>query len=418
MSWRAFFKLTAMAGLVFATSGPSSWAENDTNLVRDPTLNRGGFFGSAQNYRNPGAKIIRVPRARPRVVTPAYVPAPRRTAPPATVIVQDQPVLPKVDPTSFIVVIGDSLGELLAKGLEENFVDRPDVAIVQKARSDSGLVRADFHDWPRTVREMLASDQKITLGVMLLGVNDRQAIREGEITHEPMSERWRELYRERIDAVAAAFAEKRVPLVWVGAPPMQNTRLSTDLIALNDMFRQRTERAGGAYVDLWNGFVDGENRYTAMGPDLTGQAARLRANDGIHFTKAGARKAAFFADGPVRRLLAAPAPTNIIALPSTDTGAPTNPELRAGGIERLIDGMVAGLPQASLPVLPVKPIAGPILPLTAPALAREGLLLGSPAIARGRNDATFELERVFAEGIAPEPKPGRADDFRWPKQPN
>ncbi len=418
MTWRAFCKLTAVAALVFATSGPSSWAENDTNLMRDPTLRRGNFFAPDPNFRNPGAKVIRVPRQRPRVATPTYGAAQRRAASSATVIVQDQPILPKIDPTSFIVVIGDSLGELLAKGLEENFADRPDVAVVQKARSDSGLVRADFHDWPNTVREMLASDQKITLAVMLLGANDRQAIREGEINHEPLSERWRELYRERIDAVAAAFAEKRIPLVWVGAPPMQNARLSTDMIVLNDMFRQRTERAGGAYVDLWNGFVDGENRYTATGPDLTGQAARLRTNDGIHFTKAGARKAAFFTDGPVRRLLADPAPANIIALPPTDAGAPSNPELREGGIERLIDGMVAGLPQASLPVLPVKPIAGPILPLTAPALAREGLLLSSSATARGRSDATFELERVFAEGIAPEPKPGRADDFRWPKPAN
>eukprot|EP01038_Epipyxis_sp_PR26KG_P019243 gene19243-27257_t len=40
---------------------------------------------------------------------------------------------------------------------------------------------------------------------------------------------------------------------------------------------------------------------------------------------------------------------SVIALPvSPETGAPTNPELQPGGIERLIDQMVAGLPVISL----------------------------------------------------------------------
>ena len=68
------------------------------------------------------------------------------------------------------------------------------------------------------------------------------------------------------------------------------------------------ERLGGTYVDIWPGFVDDENRYTATGPDVDGQSARLRANDGVLFTRAGARKAAHFADTEIKRLLDAKRP--------------------------------------------------------------------------------------------------------------
>ena len=52
-----------------------------------------------------------------------------------------------------------------------------------------------------------------------------------------------EYIRSRVEAVTAAFTARRVPLIWAGAPPMQNTRLSTDLTVLNDVFRKSVEAA-------------------------------------------------------------------------------------------------------------------------------------------------------------------------------
>jgi hypothetical protein len=333
-------------------------------------------------------------------------------------VVRDDPVIPKVDVAHHIVVMGDSLGSLLANGLDDALNDRPDVAVIHKTKPDSGLVRSDFYDWPRAVVELLESDQKISIGVILLGLNDRQAIREGETVLEPLGPRWTELYRARIDAVATAFAAKRIPLIWVGAPPVQNARLSADFVTFNELFRQQVEKAGGQYVDLWGGFVDAENRYTAMGPDVTGQTRRLRLGDGIHFTEAGARKAAHFVDVLIRRMIEAAPQQNLIALPtSPSTGAPTNPELQPGGIERMIDAMVGN--QVASPALPaalqVRPLAGPILPLTGQPRTRETTLLASIRDARGSGEASPQLDRVFGEGIAPEPKPGRLDDYRWPR---
>jgi hypothetical protein len=397
MRLRAMIMILVATCLVLLTGGPSSLAQAQQRSL-------------FQLFWQQPAQPTVDPRRR---VAPA---APVRRRAPA--VVRDDPVIPKVDIRHYVVVMGDSLASLLASGLDDALNDRPDAVVVGRAKPDSGLVRADFYDWPKAVAELLASEQKITVGVMLLGLNDRQPIREGETMLEPLSPRWLELYRDRIDAVAAAFAARRIPLIWVGAPPVQNTRLSTDLVTFNVLYRQRVEKAGGYYVDLWGGFVDAENRYTAMGPDVSGQTMRLRVGDGIHFTSAGARKAAHFVDVVIRRMIESQPGDDAIALPVTPgTATPGDPRSQPGGIERVIDQMAGSLPDAIglAPALQVKPLAGPILPLTGIAGTGEQALLVSIPDARGRGEVATQLDRVFGEGIAPEPKPGRLDDYKWPR---
>jgi hypothetical protein len=405
MRLRSLAMVLGAACLLLLTGGPVSLAQQQPRQQQPQQRSLFQMF-----WQLPAQPQAAAPQPRQRVAPVVR----RREAP---VVVRDDPVIPKVDVSSHIVVMGDSLANLLANGLDDALNNRPDVEVIHKAKPDSGLVRSDFYDWPKAVSDLLASDQKISIGVVLLGLNDRQPIREGETVHDPLSPRWLELYRDRIDAIANAFAGKRVPLIWVGAPPMQNARLSADLVTLNDLYRQRVEKAGGQYVDLWGGFVDAENRYTATGPDVSGQPVRLRLGDGIHFTTAGARKAAHFVDLVIRRMIEAAPQSSVIALPvSPETGAPSAPELQPGGVERLIDQMVAGVPTISLPAaLQARPLAGPIQPLTGQAAPSEQPLLASITEARGRGDAALQLERVFGQGIAPDPVSGRLDDYRWPR---
>lgn len=399
MRLRSLAMVLGAACLLLLTGGPVS-------LAQQPQQQRSLF----QMFWQLPAQPRTAPQPRQRVA-----PAVRRRD--APVVVRDDPVIPKVDVAHHILVMGDSLANLLANGLDDALNNRPDVEVIHRAKPDSGLVRSDFYDWPKAASELLASDQKISIGVILLGLNDRQPLREGETVHEPLSPRWLELYRDRIDTIAGAFATRRVPLIWVGVPPMQNGRLSADMITFNDLYRQRVEKAGGQYVDLWGGFVDAENRYAATGPDVSGQPVRLRLGDGIHFTAAGARKAAHFVDLVIRRMIEAAPQSSVIALPvSPDTGAPSVLELQPGGVERLIDQMVAGVPTIGLPAaLQARPLAGPIQPLTGQAALSEQPLLASITEARGRGDTALQLERVFGQGIAPDPVAGRLDDYRWPR---
>ena len=374
--------------------------------------------GSA--YYGPGSPAYD-PRRDPGYRAPTQRVAPRPDAerraarrPPPAAAPQAVPAEPKkqearVEVSTRIAVFGDSLADLVADGLSEAFEDAAEVEVTSEARADSGLARTDVRDWPKAVRDHLAANDKLSIGVMMVGVNDRQSIRESDQSHEPLSERWRALYAERVDAVAAAFAEKKVPLVWIGAPPVRSERLSTDLIAINDIIRDRVQRAGGVYVDVWPGFVDDENRYVPNGPDHRGQTARLRSGDGVHFTRAGARTAAEFAVVELKRIIERRRP-DAPAVAATPDGA--DPGARQAAIERMIDGAVQIGPEAGdLSTLKPRPLAGPVVPLTRPEITRGGVLIANRPALDGDTGALNR--RALEQGIPPAPRPGRADDFRW-----
>ncbi|MBJ6126481.1 SGNH/GDSL hydrolase family protein [Microvirga splendida] len=344
------------------------------------------FFGAQEE---PPA---RAPVSRPR----------RSTPPPAAVAKQEKP---KVDPSTHVVVFGDALARYARQGLDAHFDDDQDVAVVSKVRSDTNLVRSDPADWPNFIKATLDGGQKTSVAVVMLGTNDRQSIRDGDESVEPLSDRWRELYRQRVDAITGVLKERKVPFVWIGLPPMKNSKISDDLVAMNEIYKESVQRNGGVYVDIWPGFVDEDNRYTAVGPDVDGDPTKLRTNEGVFFTRAGARKVAFFADTEIKRVLGlggavtAAAPTQIA--PADGSAGPT------------VEVALPSPPDAATPVaLPQKPLVGPVLPLTRQEVAPGGALVSAPPKLTG--DHAYSVQRALRVGAAPNSRPGRADDFRWP----
>ena len=83
---------------------------------------------------------------------------------------------------------------------------------------------------------------------------------------------------------------------------MKDDRFSADVLSLNETVRAAVQSAGGAFVDIWAGFVDDKNAYVASGPDVDGKVTRLRASNGVNFTEAGGRKAAHFAEAELKPL--------------------------------------------------------------------------------------------------------------------
>src|SRR4051794_1401536 len=358
------------------------------------------YFPRAPGYAPRGSDEYQPRRSR------SYAPPPRRTRyveprrprrSEAKARARLAPAAPKaevaeVDPNTHIVVFGDRLADLVGEGLEVAYDEADDILVVRETRSDSGLTDAAADDWPKIIQELLEKDKKVAFAVVMLGVNDRKPIREGEVSHPLLSEPWKEIYGQRIESVLRVFQERRLPVIWVGAPPMREERVSVDLLALNDLVRDRVQRAGAIFVDIWPGFVDSENRYAATGPDFEGQVTRLRTSGGANFTAAGGRKAAHFVDRELKQLLA--------ARETAVSGAPG-------------DGAVTvSLPTSSEPLKPrEKPLIGPTLQLTnAPATSPGGALTTGTIGLQG--DPL--VNRAFREGLPPAPQPGRADEFKPP----
>jgi hypothetical protein len=287
----------------------------------------------------------------------------------------------------YVLVVGDTLADQLAQGLADAFVaERPEVAIVKKTRASSGLVRADFYDWPAQLPALLEAEKPSAIAVML-GTNDRQVLRDDKGAYEIRSDRWRELYVLRIEAFVNELKKKGVPVFLVGLPSMRIPRLSADLQYINEILREQAQRLGVYYVDIWDGFVGENDEFAMFGPALDGQRRRLRVDDGVHFTRAGARKAAHYVERDLIRLF--------------DQG-PRGPLI----------------PQETPEAAPAptgRPVAGPVVPLTQPA-GPVGQLLGAGAPTQSTNDGI--ASRVLVEGRPVEPVSGRADDFRWPRAGN
>jgi uncharacterized protein len=355
------------------------------------------------------------PRGVPQDYQPrrsrSYVPPPRRTraepprrtrrseakaqragrVPAAAAVSKTQ--AEEVEPSTHVAVFGDRLADLVGQGLEEAYEEADDILVVRETRADGGLA-GTVHDWAKIIQDFLAGNQKVAYAVVMFGFNDRRSISEGEVSHEPFSDRWKEIYGERIGSLLRVFQERNMPVFWVGAPPMSAERVSADFLALNVLVRDHVERAGAKFVDIWPGFVDDQNRYVARGPDFEGQVTRLRSEGG-NFTEAGRLKAAHFVERELKPLLEARASTT----------QPNNAVSRDGALN-------ASLPASTEPPKPrEKPVVGPVLPLTntsprsvGGALTSGGTGLESEAI----------VSRAFRDGLAPPPKPGRADEFKWP----
>ena len=423
----AMAECASVAAIEIALTFPAQAQRADD---RYPFLSRqrqqGGFFGGlfgggGSNSRSyPGEYPPQQPQYQSES---SHAPSPRKPDPNAPA------------PTTSIVVMGDGMADWLAYGLEDAFSDSPEIGIVRKNKIHSGLLRYEAKsdlDWWHVARDILAQE-KPNYVIMMLGVSDRQNIRERDLAKEAdknakdeqdkkhvdqnaqnkdqsddqdqpaiiapepqrgknvngiiefRSDKWAEVYSKRIDETIAALKSKGVPVFWVGLPSIRGTKSTADAVYLNDLYRARAERAGVNYIDVWDGFVDEAGKYSNFGPDYEGQMRRLRSGDGVYFTKSGARKLAHYIERELRRYMSNRGP---VALPS---------------------GPVGPLPADAKSK--VRPVAGPVVPLTVtPGNSEE--LLGGSGSQPVHSDAT--ANRVLVKGEPVMAPPGRADDFVWP----
>ncbi|MCL2713766.1 MAG: GDSL-type esterase/lipase family protein [Alphaproteobacteria bacterium] len=353
-------------------------------------------------------------------------------------------------PTHNILVLGDSMADWLAFGLEEAYADDPTMGILRRHRANSGLIRyqprGEPSDWAAAAKGILANE-KPDIVVIMLGLNDRISLREppkpttdtkgkdakppggaeaeakpedkpvdaeagqddaeGETPQiavpersrngvfEFRDERWAELYGKKIAEMISVLKTKGVPVLWVGLPAIRGPKGTAEILYLDNLYREGAAKAGITYVDVWDGFVDEAGRFLQKGPDLEGQIRQLRSADGVYFTKPGARKLAHYVQREVARLLA-------------DHSDPIAPLVEATQPERNAapDAGQTGPGGA-------RPLAGPVLPLVAATISTDQLL-GGPNSPQAAIDPL--TARTLMKGEALTPSAGRADDYSWPRR--
>src|SRR5215831_4411449 len=84
-------------------------------------------------------------------------------------------------PANTVMVVGDSMADWLAYGLDELYTDEPSVGFERKIRASSGLIRYDAKnealDWSQATKDALANARPNAI-IVMLGLNDRIPLRD------------------------------------------------------------------------------------------------------------------------------------------------------------------------------------------------------------------------------------------------
>lgn len=299
-------------------------------------------------------------------------------------------VVEKLENAKKVLVVGDFVAGSLGDGLKTAFETTPGIIIETRANGSSGLVREDYFNWPENLPAYIA-ETKPALIIISLGANERQQMAIGGEKEKFRTDRWLAEYTRRTEAFAALARKDKTPLLWVGMPPFQSTSMTADMVTLNGIFRTETEKVGGTFVDIWDGFVDEDGKFVMTGSDINGQQVRLRGSDGINLTKAGKRKLAFYVEKDIRKLLG-------------DAAASAQDIPGADGMKDL----VVAAPTANEDIIQTQPIG-----LDDPELDGSASLLGGGATLTSNGKSP--RDRLVEKGEVAEAPVGRVDDFRLSK---
>jgi uncharacterized protein len=373
-------------------------------------------------------------------------------------------------PERNVLVLGDAMADWLAYGLEDAYADQPDMGVIRRHKTVSGLIKyqpkGDPADWAAAAKGILATEKPDAI-VVMLGLDDRQAIREpaaDKSDKAPDKKADKKDAKAKPDAKTDAKTDAKPGDAKPGADAAKpddkavDAELSPDDAADGDtpilapekstrspngVYQFREERWVELYTKkieemiavlktrgvpvLWVGLP------AVRGPKATADMLFLDALYRDAAAKAGITYVDVwdgFVDEAGRFLQKGPDfEGQIRQLRSYDGVYFTKPGARklAHYVEREITRLLASRSAPiELPTEPAtpdanaqpgqpapRPLAGPILPLVASSVGTDQLL-GGPGSRPAAVDALAARTLVKGEPLAP--PAGRADDFVWPRR--
>ncbi len=459
--------LTVAVGLVLGMVGPTSAQFfNFGGYQQRPLPQRGGgWFGNEQRGGGWFGNDTFAPYQQ------QYAPPPRwhgRQAPPA--VREDFSKAPAPEkrntaPERHVLVLGDSMADWLAYGLEDVYADQPEMGVTRKHKTVSGLIKyqpkGNPADWAAAAKGILATDKADAI-VVMLGLDDRVAIREpaaDKSDNKPGDKKDADKKDAKAKPVGKPSGEKPAAKP-DGATKAADPELSPDDAADNSDARPVTEPEKSArvpnglhefrekrWVELYREKIDemiGVLKSKGVpvlwvglpavrGPRATADTAFL---DTLYRDAAGKAGITYvdvwdgFVDeagrfsqqgpdfeGQIRRLRSSD------GVYFTKAGALKLAHYAEREINRLLAARSAPIVLPTEPATPdasarpdqpaPRPLAGPIVPLGATSVDTDQLL-GAPGARPVAIDA--QAARVLITGEPLSPPAGRADDFTWPRR--
>jgi hypothetical protein len=366
-----------------------------------------------------------------------------------------------------VLVLGDAMADWLAYGLEDAYSEQPDMGVIRRHKTVSGLIhyqpKGDPADWAAAAKTILATEKPDVI-VVMLGLNDRTPLREpaaeksdaktgdnkaGDKKGDKKDARSKQGDAKSDEATDAGKPDERMLDAELPPEDADNGEIPQVMApekggrSLNGLVEFHDDR----WVELYNKKIDemiavlkskGVPVVWVGLPAVRGAKATADALFLDSLYREGSAKAGItyvdvwdgFVDEAGRFLQQGPDfEGQIRRLRSYDGVYFTKPGARklAHYVEREITRLLASrsapITLPSEPATPdanaqpgqpaPRPLAGPILPLVASSVGTDQLL-GGPGSRPAAVDAL--VARTLVKGEPLTPPAGRADDFAWPRR--
>jgi hypothetical protein len=267
-------------------------------------------------------------------------------------------------------------------------------------KEDSGLARPEFYDWNKAVPR-IAESNAVDVAIIMIGLNDAQSIRQGNLRHAFGTPEWATAYGEAIRDIIGQLKKEGSAVYWMELPGMGQASYDESMKQIAAIQAAEAKQLGVKYIEIRKDFAKPDGSYTDSGPDINGKVVRLRARDGVHFLRAGNTKLGGMVLELIRKDIAANGGFKGAA---ADTAGDAGPAFGQTGGAAAVTVEAAQNAEAGPAASAKTDSAGAAQPSQQPASLADLARMAGPGSA---------AQSLFAKGQAPKPEPGRLDDFSY-----
>lgn len=219
--------------------------------------------------------------------------APAKDAPVAVAVTEAKPLLPQdadLRPIT-VALVGDSMMAVgLGPYLTRELSAMPGVRVVRAYRSGTGLARPEVFNWLEQYPKLVGNTHP-DLIICAIGANDAQNF---VLDGKPVafgSEEWNQEYQHRVGSLLDEMAPGETPVLWLALPSMRSEKFSQRVFRLNDVVKEALARKSSVVWMESNPLLGGgKTTYVEFQKNSKQKLERLRQDDGIHFSDAGASR--------------------------------------------------------------------------------------------------------------------------------
>ena len=188
-----------------------------------------------------------------------------------------------------ILSVGDSLGEDIGYSLANSLSSFNNVSTTVDAQTSTGLTRKDYFDWQARLQQDIATYNP-NLIIVLFGANDPQSYF-GSGPDIPFgTQAWIDKYSSRVKSFMEEAVAGNRQVIWVGAPPMENTGLSNAMALMDQIYQSVASQVKGVtYLNPIGIVTTPSGSYTEYLTSQSGQQIEVRTPDGIHLAPGGSQ---------------------------------------------------------------------------------------------------------------------------------